>query len=172
MDQRTIVVLHYHHSSFEDEALLLCSGDRRTYEEIRSNLLKCLCPKMKYIESRGDGDEQLYSAYCISSMIQTTNVLNHFVHEQIQDTLSTTLDSNFLESNQSVINELFPRLSIGQPSHPHPALDFVHQSNEQCLQNQSKQSTMINDLFQSGAIQTHLPPPICEYYLKNVLDEK
>ena len=171
MDPRTIVVVHYHWR-FEDDALLLCSGDRQTCEEIQSNLLGYLCPKVKYIESRGDGDEQIYSADCISSMIQTTNVLNHFVNEQIQETLSGTFDSNFLQSNQNVINELFPRLSISKHSHQNTLLDFVHQSNEDLLQNQGKQSTIINDLFASGAIKTSVPPPICEYYLKNIIDEK
>ena len=169
MDQRTIVVLHYH-STFENEALLLCSGSRTTYEMIRWTLLKYLCPKMKYIES--EGDEQLYSAYCISSMIQCSNVLNHFVQEQIQETLNEKFDRNFLGNNQDIINELFPQLSITKPTTQSNLLDFVHQSNADLLQNRSKQSTIMTDLLENGAIRTQIRPPICEYYLEHVLHEK
>jgi len=30
----------------------------------------------------------------------------------------------------------------------------------------------MNDLFQNGIIKTHIPPPICEYYVQNILHEK
>jgi hypothetical protein len=125
---------------------------------------------MKYIES--DGDEQLYSAYCISSMIQSTNVLNHFVDEQIHETLNEKFDRNFLENNVHIINELFPQLSISKNSTENSLLNFIHQSNEDLLKNKSKQSTIINDLFENGAIKTPQPPPICQYYLENILHEK
>jgi hypothetical protein len=167
MDQRTILILHYH-STFDNEPLLLCSGNRTTYEMIRSTLLKYLCSKVKYIES---DEEQLYSAYCISSMIQSTNILNHFVDEQIQKTLNEKFDQNFLENNSNVINELFPRLSIDKNSNENTLLDFVHQSNEDLLQNKSKQSTIMNNLFENGSIKTPMPPPIHQYYLENILHE-
>jgi hypothetical protein len=168
MDQRTIIVLHYH-STIDNGPLLLCSGNRTTYETIRSTLLKYLCPKVKYIES--NGDEQLYSAYCISSMIQSSNVLNHFIDGQIHETLNKKFDRNFLENNSHIINELFPRLSISKNSNESPLLEYIHQSNDEVLQNKSKQSTIFNDLFENGAIKTSKPPPICQYYLENILHE-
>ena len=69
MDQRTIVVLHYR-STFDSEPMLLCSGNRTTYETIRPTLLKYLCSKVKYIES--DGEEQF-------------NSTNHIKDEPITD---------------------------------------------------------------------------------------
>ena len=168
MDQRTIIVLHYH-STFDSEPLLLCSGNRTTYETIRLTLLKYLCPKVKYIES--NGNEQLYSAYCISSMIQSSNVLNHFIDGQIRETLNKKFDENFRENNSQLINELFPRLSISKSSNENPLIEHIHQSNDDVLQNQSKQSIIFNDLFENGAMKTVQPPPICQYYLENILHE-
>ena len=83
MDKRSILVLHYR-STCDNDPILLCSGNRTTYEAIRSSFLKYLCSKIKYIQSNDNEGEQLYSAYCISSIIQSTNVLNHFVDQQIQ----------------------------------------------------------------------------------------
>jgi hypothetical protein len=139
---------------------------------IRSTLLKCLCSKIKYIESRGDEEEQLYSSYCISSIIQSTNVLNEFVNEQIHQTLNENFQLDFLQNNQNVINELFPQLSRSKNSNENNLLQLIHHSNEDILKNKSKQSIIMNDLFQNGVIKTHIPPPICEYYVQNMLHEK
>jgi hypothetical protein len=171
MDKRIILILHYH-STFDNEPLLLCSGNRATFEMTRTSLLKYLCSKVKYIESNGYEEEQLYSSYCISSIMQSTNVLNHFVNDQIQQTLNEKFESDFLENNQNLINELFPRLSISKSSNQDNLLEFVHNSNNDILTNQSQQSTIMNDLFQSGAIKTRIPPPVCEYYAQHILHEK
>ncbi|CAF4746035.1 unnamed protein product, partial [Rotaria sp. Silwood2] len=171
IDKRTIMILHYH-STFDNESLLLCSGNRITFEMIRSTFLKYLCSKIKYIESNDNEQEQLYSAYCISSVIQSTNILNYFINEQIQETLNEKFESDFLRNNQQVINELFPQLSINKISNGNNLLELIHKSNEDILKNKSKQSIVMNDLFQSCAIKTHIPPPICEYYVQNILHEK
>jgi hypothetical protein len=168
MDKRIILILRYH-STFDNEPLLLCSGNRTIFEMTRSSLLKYLCSKIKYIESNGDEDEQLYSSYCISSIMQSTNILNNFVNEQIHQTLNEKFQSNFLENNQNVINELFPQLSITKTSNQNNLLELIQNSNDDLLTNQSKQTTIMNDLFQNGAIKTHIPPPICEYYTQNIL---
>jgi hypothetical protein len=147
MDKRSILVLHYH-LTFDNDPILLCSGNRRTFEMIRSSFLKYLCSKMKYIESNEDEEQQLYSAYCISSIIQSTNVLNHFANEQI------------------------PQLSINKSSNSNNLLELVQNSNADILKDPLKQSTIMNDLFQSGAIKTNIPPPICEYYTQKILHEK
>jgi hypothetical protein len=139
---------------------------------IRSTLLKYLCSKVKYIESQGNEDEQLYSSYCISSIIQSTNVLNHFVNEQIHRTLNENFELDFIQNNENIINELFPQLSINKTSNQNNLLELINHSNEDILKNQSKQSTIMNDLFQNGVIKTHIPPPICEYYVQNILHEK
>jgi hypothetical protein len=127
---------------------------------------------VKYIESGSDEEQQLYSAYCISSIVQSTNVLHHFVNEQIQETFNEKFDIDFQRNNENVINELFPQLSIRKNSHQNNLSDFIHHSNEDILRNKSKQATMMNDLFENGAIKTHIPPPICEYYVQNILHEK
>ncbi|CAF1300681.1 unnamed protein product [Rotaria sp. Silwood1] len=171
IDKRTIFILHYH-STFDNEPLLLCSGNRTMFDMIRSTFLKYLCSKIKYIESNDNEQEQLYSAYCISSIIQSTNILNYFINEQIQETLNHKFESNFLKNNQQVINELFPQLSISKISNDNNLLELIHKSNEDILKNKSKQSIVINDLFQSRAIKTHIPPPICEYYVQNILNDK
>ncbi|CAF2978689.1 unnamed protein product [Rotaria sp. Silwood2] len=171
IDKRTIMILHYH-STFDNESLLLCSGNRTIFEMIRSTFLKYLCSKIKYIESNDNEQEQLYSAYCISSVIQSTNILNYFINEQIQETLNEKFESDFLRNNQQVINELFPQLSINKISNGNNLLELIHKSNEDILKNKSKQSIVMNDLFQSCAIKTHIPPPICEYYVQNILHEK
>jgi len=75
MDKRTILILHYH-STFDNEPLLLCSGNRITFEMIRSTLLKCLCSKIKYIESQGDEEEEFYSMNNISFRYQSNNIKN------------------------------------------------------------------------------------------------
>jgi hypothetical protein len=89
MDQRTILILHYH-STFDNEPLLLCSGNRTTYEMIRSTLLKYLCSKVKYIESEGDGEEQFYSTNDISLGHQSNNIKD----EPMTDIPNQTSKSN------------------------------------------------------------------------------
>jgi hypothetical protein len=171
MDKRSILVLHYH-LTFDNDPILLCSGNRTTFEMIRSSFLKYLCSKMKYIESNEDEEQQLYSAYCISSIIQSTNVLNHFANEQIQQTLNEKFEYDFLRNNQHVINELFPQLSINKSSNSNNLLELVQNSNADILKDPLKQSTIMKDLFRSGAIKTNIPPPICEYYTQKILHEK
>ena len=171
IDKQTILILHYH-LTFDNEPLLLCSGNRKTFEIIQSSLLKYLCSKIKYIQSIENDHEQLYSAYCISSIIQSTNVLNYFVNKQIQQTLNENFDLDFLKSNQNVIDELFPQLSRSRISNENNLIELIHHSNEDILTNKSKQLTMMKDLFQNGVIKTHTPPPICEYYLQNILHEE
>ncbi|CAF1221073.1 unnamed protein product [Rotaria sordida] len=173
IDKRTIFILHCH-LTFDNEPLLLCSGNRTKFEMIRSTFLKYLCSKIKYIESNDNEQEQLYSAYCISSIIQSTNILNYFINEQIQETLNENFESDFLRNNEHVINELFPQLTINKISNNsnNSILDLIHKSNEDIVTNKSKQSIVMNDLFQSRAIKTHIPPPICEYYIQNILHDK
>ena len=171
MDKRTIIILHYH-STFDNEPLLLCSGNRTTFEMIRLTLLKYLCSKVKYIESRGDEEEQLYSCllYFLNNSIEQIFLIILLMNKFIE-TLNEKFDRNFLENNSHIINELFPRLSISKNSNESPLLEYIHQSNDEVLQNKSKQSTIFNDLFENGAIKTSKPPPICQYYLENILHE-
>ncbi|CAF1570372.1 unnamed protein product, partial [Adineta steineri] len=172
MNKRSILILHYHYSTFDNEALLLCSGNRKTYEMIRLSFLKYLCSKIKYIESREEKDEeQLYSSYYISSLVQSTNILNRFVNEQIQQTLNQNFELDFIRNNQSVIDELFPRIVIHKNSNSSNLLDIMHNSDEDILKDKAKQSTIMNDLFQNRAIKTNILPPICTYYKQNILHE-
>lgn len=170
IDKRIILVLHYH-STFDNEPLLLCSGNRITYDKIQSSLLIYLCKKLKYIESNENENEPLYSSYSVSSIMKSTNILNHFINDQFQNIINENFDSKFLENNQSIINELFPLNIINKTStnNSNNLLDFIHQSNEDILTNTSKQTIVMNDLFQTRAIKTQVPPPICEYYVQNIL---
>ena len=170
VDKQSILVLNYH-STDENELVLLCSGHRGTFEFIRSSLLECICPKVKYIEST---DEQAFSAYTVASVLQSANVLHHFVDRQIQQTLNERFDSNFLRHNQGVIDELFP--SAPQPLMPTstPAThqrSLVQTMNADVLKDKSKQADMMHDLFRNEVIQTRTAPPICQYYVQSVLDE-
>ncbi|UJR26590.1 hypothetical protein I4U23_007910 [Adineta vaga] len=171
MDKRSIMVVHYH-SPFESDPLLLCSGNRGTYEILRSTFLKYLCSKMKFIESHGDKDELLYSAYVISSIMQSSNILNHFVDEQIQQTLNENFDLNFLQNNQNVIDELFPRISMNKNSNSNALNDFIQISNTEILENKEKQSIIMYDLLQNGAINSNPPPPMFELYTQTILQDK
>ncbi|CAF4947906.1 unnamed protein product, partial [Rotaria socialis] len=174
-DTRSIVILQYH-TTFDNEPLLLCSGNRTTFDKIQSSFLKYLCTKIKYIESSENENEQLFSAYCISSIIQSTNILNNFINEKFQETLNGEFESDFLNNNQSVINELFPRVSTSKPTNNNNnnnnLLELIHNSNEDIVTNKSKQAIVMNGLFQNRAIKTRIPPTICEYYVQNILHEK
>ncbi|CAF4496530.1 unnamed protein product, partial [Rotaria magnacalcarata] len=170
-DTRSILILQYH-TAFDNEPLLLCSGNRITFGKIQSSFLTYLCTKIKYIESSENENEQLYSAYCISSIIQSTSILNNFINEKFQETLNEEFESDFLDNNQAVINELFPRVSTSKPTNNNNLLELIHNSNEDIVTNKSKQAIVMNDLFQNRAIKTRTPPTICEYYVQNVLREK
>ncbi|CAF1941666.1 unnamed protein product [Rotaria magnacalcarata] len=170
-DTRSILILQYH-TTFDNEPLLLCSGNRITFGKIQSSFLTYLCTKIKYLESSENENEQLYSAYCISSIIQSTSILNNFINEKFQETLNEEFESDFLDNNQAVINELFPRVSTSKPTNNNNLLELIHNSNEDIVTNKSKQAIVMNDLFQNRAIKTRTPPTICEYYVQNVLREK
>ncbi|CAF3533917.1 unnamed protein product [Rotaria sp. Silwood1] len=75
IDKRTIFILHYH-STFDNEPLLLCSGNRTMFDMIRSTFLKYLCSKIKYIESNDNEQEQLDLFNAISSPLNNSNKSN------------------------------------------------------------------------------------------------
>ena len=64
MDRRAILVLHYH-STFDNEPLLLCSGNRTTFELIEKTLSKYLRTEVKFLED--DMNEQVYPLDSIKS---------------------------------------------------------------------------------------------------------
>ena len=167
MDKQSVLVLNYHSTS-EHELVLLCSGHRGTFELVRSSLLECVCPKVKYIEST---DQQAFSAYTVASVLQSANALNHFVDRQIQQTLNERFDSNFLRQNQSVIDELFPSAQQAPLTLPTNQRSLVQTMHADALNDKPKQATMMHDLFQNKVIQTRTAPPICQYFLQSVLDE-
>ena len=87
-------------------------------------------------------------------------------------TLNEKFQFDFLGNNQNVIEELFPQLTINKSSNSNNLLEFVQNSNEDILKNQSKQSTIMNDLFRSGAIKTNIPRQFVNimhkiFYIKN-----
>ena len=171
MDRRAILVLHYH-STFDNEPLLLCSGNRTTFELIEKILSKYLCPKIKYIEAQNETDEEIYSAYCISSIVQSASILHHFVNEQIQEILNENFNEEFQRKNEHVMNELFSQLSINKSTNQDNLGNIIENSNTEIVTNSNKQSAILNDLFDNGAIRTRIPPPICEYYLQEYLQKK
>ena len=171
MDRRAILVLHYH-STFDNEPLLLCSGNRTTFELIEKILSKYLCPKIKYIEAQNETDEEIYSAYCISSIVQSASILHHFVNEQIQEILNENFNEEFQRKNEHVMNELFSQLSINKSTNQDNLGNMIENSNTEIVTNSNKQSAILNDLFDNGAIRTRIPPPICEYYLQEYLQKK
>jgi hypothetical protein len=74
--KRTILVLHYHWT-FDNAPLLLCSGDRQTFDTIRSSILTCLCSKVKYIDDTSNNNEPLYStAVFPSTAMPMTNMID------------------------------------------------------------------------------------------------
>ena len=89
IDQGRIIVVHYYYR-FENDALLLCSGDHRTYEEIRSNLLRYICPKVKYIESPEDPNKQFSSSNTIQPDNPLINVKSEPVVEISQKNLTAS----------------------------------------------------------------------------------
>ncbi|CAF1546926.1 unnamed protein product [Adineta ricciae] len=91
MDQRSILVVDYR-STFDDDALLLCSGNRETYEMLRPTLLKYLCSKVKYIESR-DVEEG------------HTNTMNNVKHEPMVETSNKSFESQLVGSYQNAAQE-------------------------------------------------------------------
>jgi hypothetical protein len=110
MDKRIILILHYH-STFDNEPLLLCSGNRTTFEMTRTSLLKYLCLKMKYIESNGYEEEQLYSTDDVSFVSQLNNIKN----EPIAEIPNQTLELNSFLNYQNSTNDCSPLLSVMKP---------------------------------------------------------
>ena len=161
MDKRLILILHYHSSPS-----LLCSGDRQTFEYLQEFLLKYLSSKVKYIDGPSPKDQQFYSASCIASMIQTSNVLHRFVHQQIQQTINERFHQDMQQKNRDLFEELFPSLPTKDS-----LLNLIEQEQHEWFDHPDKQSKRMHDLFHNGAIQTRCIPPICEYYLENLLDK-
>ena len=169
MDKRLVLVLHYH-STFDDAPLLLCSGARETFEMVRGSVLQCLCVKVKYIDAPTNNDEQMYSSYCISSIMQSSNVLHQFVQEQIQQTVREHFGQDLLTHHSDVIAELFPSTPTTKASHGNTLLEFVQHERTETLENPSKQAQRMNELFENATAKTQASAPICEYYLNHVLD--
>ncbi|UJR26591.1 hypothetical protein I4U23_007911 [Adineta vaga] len=91
MDKRSIMVVHYH-SPFESDPLLLCSGNRGTYEILRSTFLKYLCSKMKFIESHED--EEVHRS-----------ASNNIKQEPIMDMLDKASELKPITDSQDIPNE-------------------------------------------------------------------
>ena len=153
MDQRTIVVLHYHHSSFEDEALLLCSGDRRTYEEIRSNLLKCLCAKVNYIESTENANEQLSSCNPVSSDNQSKEIKS----EPIVDIPQQTFKSDVYVNNSNTCSKYLSASSTANHSKAPDRQKPLSTCARRALKQKSKQRLPMNSSSS-------------KYHVHNILD--
>ena len=76
IDKQTILILHYH-LTFDNEPLLLCSGNRKTFEIIQPSLLKYLCSKIKYIQSIENNQQQeIYSSDSLVFISQSNNTQN------------------------------------------------------------------------------------------------
>ncbi len=151
MDKRTILILHYH-STFDNEPLLLCSGNRITFEMIRSTLLKCLCSKIKYIESQGDEEEEFYSMNNISFRYQSNNIKN----EPMVDTPNHT----FLNYS-NISNEYLAASSIMKHSKKLSRRKLITTLGKKNLKRKFKER-----LSKNGMVSVLSS----EYRVKNILD--
>jgi hypothetical protein len=111
MDKRTILILHYH-STFENEPLLLCSGNRRAFEMNEKSVLKYLCVKLRYVESQDDEEKQVYAANDVSTKFSADNIKN----EPMIDFPNQRLESNSFLNYPKIANEyLEASSSMKQP---------------------------------------------------------
>ncbi|CAF2700873.1 unnamed protein product [Rotaria sp. Silwood2] len=94
------MILHYH-STFDNESLLLCSGNRITFEMIRSTFLKYLCSKIKYIESNDNEQEQFDLSNTMSFAPQSNNIKNI----SMIDISNQTSPTNALIDYENITNE-------------------------------------------------------------------
>jgi hypothetical protein len=156
MDKRTIIILHYH-STFDNEPLLLCSGNRTTFEMIRSTLLIYLCSKVKYIESRGDEEEQFYSINDISFGYQINNIKN----EPMVNSPNQSLESNSFINYPNISKEYLPVSSIMKHSKKLGRRRLITNLGKRILKRKFKHRLPKNRM---------IPVSSSEYNVHNILD--
>ncbi|CAF5041428.1 unnamed protein product, partial [Rotaria sp. Silwood1] len=156
IDKRTIFILHYH-STFDNEPLLLCSGNRTMFDMIRSTFLKYLCSKIKYIESNDNEQEQLDLFNAISSVSQSNNIKNI----SMIDISNQTLKSNAFINYQNITDK---SLSISS------AMKRTKKLNRQRVLNNFRKKTLTSKykklLSKNEKISTSSP----EYCVHNILE--
>ncbi|CAF2087938.1 unnamed protein product [Rotaria magnacalcarata] len=101
-DTRSILILQYH-TAFDNEPLLLCSGNRLTFDKIQSSFLTYLCTKIKYMESDETQPEQCDSSNGISSRSQS----NYFKNISMIEFPNQTVNSSSWQQHESFKNEYF-----------------------------------------------------------------
>ena len=156
MDQRTIVVLHYH-STFENEALLLCSGSRTTYEMIRCTLLKYLCSKIKFIESEGNGEEQFYSTNDIPLRYQSNNIKS----EPMIDIPNQTLVTNSFIDYPIIPTDYLAVTSIKKKSKKSSRSKHMKPLERRTLKRKLKKRVSTTGISSASSSQ---------YHVQNILD--
>ncbi|CAF1286021.1 unnamed protein product [Adineta steineri] len=149
MNKRSILVLHYHYSTFDNEPLLLCSGNRKTYEMIRLSFLKYLCSKIKYIESK---EEQSSSS---TDSVPFISQLDNIKSEPMIETVDQIFESELLTNDQNNTNESFPISSVVK--HTEKLIERKHNNNHK--------KKIFKRRFKQKKISTS-----SEYSVQNILD--
>jgi hypothetical protein len=113
MDKRSILVLHYH-STFDNDPILLCSGNRTTFEMIRSSFLKYLCSKMKYIESNDDEEQRLHTVDGISLAPELNNIKNEPIIEIPNQTSESNSFINYQNNTENCLSMMKHKKNFGR----------------------------------------------------------
>ena len=158
MDKRIILILHYH-STFDNEPLLLCSGNRTIFEMTRSSLLKYLCSKIKYIDSSEDKEEQLYTTDDSTFVSQSNKIKN----EPMVEVPNQTVESNPFINYQNSINECLPSSSSSVMKYKKKLgrRRIMNNLGKKLLKRKSKHHLSKNGITSASS---------SEYYVQNILN--
>jgi len=124
---------------------------------IRSTLLKYLCSKIKYIESRGDEEEQFYSINDISFGYQINNIKN----EPMVDSPNQSLESNSFINYSNISKEYLPVSSIMKHSKKLGRRRLITNLGKRILKRKFKHRLPKNRM---------IPVSSSEYNVHNILD--
>ncbi|CAF4171271.1 unnamed protein product, partial [Rotaria sordida] len=156
IDKQTIFILHYH-LTFDNEPLLLCSGNRTKFEMIRSTFLKYLCSKIKYIESNDNEQEQFDLSNTISCISQSNNIKNI----SIIDILNQKLESNAFINYQNLTNESLPVSSVMKRTKKLNEQKIFKNFRKKIFKSKFKQHLSKNEMISTSS---------SEYCVQNILE--
>ncbi|CAF0864250.1 unnamed protein product [Rotaria sordida] len=156
IDKQTIFILHYH-LTFDNEPLLLCSGNRTKFEMIRSTFLKYLCSKIKYIESNDNEQEQFDLSNTISCISQSNNIKNI----SIIDILNQRLESNAFINYQNLTNESLSVSSVMKRTKKLNEQKIFKNFRKKIFKSKFKQHLSKNEMISTSS---------SEYCVQNILE--
>jgi hypothetical protein len=125
---------------------------------IRSTLLKYLCSKVKYIESRESEEEEFYSINDMSFEYQSNKIKN----EPMVDIPSNqTLELNSFRNYSNISNEYLTESSIMKHSKKFHRQRFINNLGKKIFKRKFKQHLPKNRMISASS---------SEYHVQNILD--